>query len=192
MQRIASILRLEGPRFDDTTIKRLDLVNVANRNAGLLIEESNDLRLLLFARAKTAAICAIELRRLDEATSEELSLTPNLRAAISIGPVLIGEKQVTGDAVEIAQNLASTLRPGDIFVSRSCREALGDQLPVDFEPLREEISFGYRLVVDSNEILSAIRHENPMAPDWSWRVTLPLIGMMIFITLSWIWFNMPD
>ena len=192
MQKIATILRLEGPVFDADTLLRLDLDVAANRNSGLLVKSTDDHLLLLFPRAKSAVTCAIELQRMDIRTATEQKLPPLLKAAVALAPVSINEDRVEGDAVEIAANLATILKPGDVFVSGGCREIIGDGLPIDYEPLREGSSTGYRVLVDANEILSAIRHENPVPPDWSWKITVPLLAILLLIGLSWIWFNLPD
>jgi class 3 adenylate cyclase len=192
MQKIASILRLEGPVFDAGTLARLELDVAANRNSGLLVKSAEDHLLLLFPRAKSAVTCAVELQRIDAGTSAEQKMPALLRGAVALAPVSIREDIVEGDAVEIAANLATILEPGDVFVSGGCREIIGDGLPVDYEPLREGSSAGYRVLVDANEILSAIRHENPVPPDWSWKIAVPMIAMMLLIGLSWIWFNLPE
>ncbi|MBT3791348.1 MAG: hypothetical protein HOF94_23410 [Alphaproteobacteria bacterium] len=192
MQKIAAILRLECPSFDDPTIARLEFDETVHRNAGLVVGETDTVRTILFMRAKSAAVCAVELRRQDKTSLSGPDRTSVLRSAISLGPVLIGEATVDGDAIEIAENLATILEPGDIFVSGSCRNALADNLPVDYEQLREKASAGFRLVVDDNEVLSAIRHENPVAPDWNWKIPLPVFSMLILIVAGWFWFNMPD
>ena len=192
MQRIASILRLEGLAFDDATLGRLEFATTVNRNAGLVIIANETDQMLLFASPKSAVICAIELRRLDETTSIDQGLSAQLRGAVSLGPVTIQEDQVTGDALEIADNMATNLTAGDIFVSRSCRETLGEKLPVDYSRLRADAAAGYRVIVDANEVLSAIRHKNPVPPDWSWKITAPLIGIAIIVVAAWIWFNIPD
>ena len=189
MQKIAAILQLEGPVFDADTDARLEFAETINRNAGLVVRETDQERVILFMAAKSAAKCAIELRRLDETSARDLNIAATLRSAVSLGPVTIGQKTVDGDAVEIAANLATILEPGDIFVSTTCRKALADKIPVDYTQLRENPASGYRLVVDSNEVLSAIRHENPEAPAWSWKVTLPAFSMLIFVTLAWFWFH---
>jgi class 3 adenylate cyclase len=192
MQRIAVILRLEGPAFNDAVLEHLDFEVVIQRNGGMVTDEGENLKVLLFHRAKSAVTCAIELRRLDESASREHGTPSLLRSAVALGPVTISESRVDGDAVEIAANLATILTPGDIFVSGNCREVLADNLPVDYEPLGETAARGYRVLVDANEILSAIRHPDPIAPDWSWKVSVPIIAMLMFITLAWIWFNLPD
>ena len=192
MQKIAAILHLEGPVFDVDTQARLAFAETVHRNAGLVVGETDQGRVILFMRAKSAAICAVELRRLDETSANDLNIAALLRSAISLGPVTIGQETVDGDAVEIAANLATILEPGDIFVSATCRMALVDKIPVDYTQLRENPSSGYRLVVDSNEVLSAIRHQNPVAPAWSWKVTIPMFSLIILITLAWFWFNTPD
>ena len=192
MQKIAAILRLECPSFDDPTKARLEFDETVHRNAGLVVAETDTVQTILFMRAKSAAVCAVELRRQDKISMSGADRGPVLRGAISLGPVLIGETTVDGDAVEIAENLATILEPGDIFVSGSCRTALGDRLPVDYEQLRENASAGFRLVVDDNEVLSAIRHENPVAPDWNLKITIPLFSMLILIVAGWFWFNTAD
>jgi class 3 adenylate cyclase len=192
MQKIAAILQLEGPVFDAGTEARLEFAETVHRNAGLVVRETDQGRVILFMRAKSAAICAIELRRLDETSATDLNIAALLCGAISLGPVTIAQETVDGDAVEVAANLATILEPGDIFVSGTCRKALADKIPVDYTQLRENPSSGYRLVVDSNEVLSAIRHENPVPPAWSWKVTMPAFSMVFFVTLAWFWFNASD
>jgi class 3 adenylate cyclase len=189
MQKVAAILHLEGPVFDTDTETRLEFAETLNRNGGLVVKETDRGRIILFMAAKSAAICAIELRRLDETSARELNIAALLRCAISLGPVTISQETVNGDAVEVAANIATILEPGDIFVSATCREALADKIPVDYTQLRENPSSGYRLLVDANEVLSAIRHENPEAPAWSWKITLPAFSMLIFVTLAWFWFH---
>jgi len=187
MQRVAAILHLQGLRFDPTTLERLEFEEVAHRNAGLVVREADKSLVLLFTTAKAAIICAVELRRRDRISSAEQKTAELLRGAISLGPVTIGQDDVNGDAMDIAASLVRLCEPGDILISGTCRDAVGDRLPVDYELLENT---AFRLDVDDNEILSAIRHKNPVAPDWSWKVMLPMISMLIFIALSWIWFSM--
>ena len=66
MQKIAAILRLECPSFDDPTIARLEFDETVHRNAGLVVGETDTVRTILFMRAKSAAVCAVELRRQDK------------------------------------------------------------------------------------------------------------------------------
>jgi class 3 adenylate cyclase len=192
MQKTAAILHLQGPEFDALTVSRLELAEAVNRNRGLVVKETTDVRIVLFPQPKSAVTCAIELRRLDETSSREQALPALLCSAIAYGPVTIHLEAVSGDAVEIADNLASILEPGDVFVSGSGRRAIDDKLPVDYEPLRENSTTGYRVLVDANEVLSAIRYENPVAPDWGWKIMVPMIAMLTFIAFSWFWIFLPD
>ena len=191
MQRTAAILRLRGPVFDDQTAERLELETTTHRNSGLVVEQQDDRLTILFTRAKSAIICAIELQRLDATSAREKGLPMLLGGTIGFGPINIDEDVVSGDAVEIADNLMSVMKPGDVLVSGGCRELLGESVPVGYEPLRDDPATGYRVIVDENEILSAIKHKNPVPPDWSWKIALPMVGVLLVIGFSWIWFNMP-
>ena len=191
MQKFAAILVLEGPVFDEGTLDRLELETSVHRNSGLIIDQRDSRLTLLFTRTKQAVVCAIELQRLDKLTATEKNLPVLLRGAVAYGPVTVDGENVSGDAVEIAGNLASIMKVGDVLVSGGGREKIGSDLPIDYEPLRDDPATGYRVLVDDNEILSAIRHKNPVPPDWSWKVAVPMTVMLLIIGLSWIWFNMP-
>jgi adenylate cyclase len=115
------------------------LFPIIEAHDGLLVKAEADSLILLFKRSELALECSIAMQHACQQLSarrvpEEQVL---LCVGIGFGAVLrVGESDVYGEEVNAASKLGEdTARAGEILVTRSVREQVGDRVGVTFEPL---------------------------------------------------------
>jgi adenylate cyclase len=107
---------------------------------GRVVKNTGDGLLAEFASVVDAVRCAAEIQRrmvdreLD--TPEERRI--RFRVGVNLGDVIAEEHDIFGDGVNIAARLEGLSAPGDICVSGTVRDHIGDRLPYAFEDMGEQ------------------------------------------------------
>lgn len=60
------------------------------------------------------------------------------RVGINLGDIIVEEGDIFGDGVNVAVRLETLARPGEIYVSASVREQVGERLPIMFADIGEQ------------------------------------------------------
>jgi len=107
---------------------------------GRIVKNTGDGFLAKFASVVDAVRCAVEIQRgmaergLDVPDERRI----RFRIGINLGDVIVEEKDIFGDGVNIAARLEALAEPGGICVSGVVRDQIGDKLPYPFEDMGEQ------------------------------------------------------
>jgi class 3 adenylate cyclase/TolB-like protein len=108
---------------------------------GRIVKTTGDGLLAEFPSAVEAVACAITIQRglasRNTGTAEEKRLT--FRIGINIGDIIIEDKDIFGDGVNVAARLETLCEPGGLCISRAVRDQVRDKLPVSFDDLGEQV-----------------------------------------------------
>jgi TolB-like protein/class 3 adenylate cyclase len=107
---------------------------------GRVVKNTGDGLLAEFSSIVNAVRCAIEMQR---GVAERNALVPadkriEFRIGINLGDVIVEEHDIFGDGVNIAARLEGLAKPGEVCVSGTVRDHIGDRLPYAFEDMGEQ------------------------------------------------------
>src|SRR6266404_3942876 len=107
---------------------------------GRIVKTTGDGVLAEFASVVDAVRCAGEIQRAmadrDLDLAEERRL--RFRIGVNLGDVIADGNDIYGDGVNIAVRLEGLAAPGNIYVSGTVRDHIGDRLPYVFEDMGEQ------------------------------------------------------
>jgi adenylate cyclase len=107
---------------------------------GRIVQTSGDGLLVEFASVVDAVRCAVEIQRemaqRNAGVPQERSI--EFRIGINLGDIMVDEKDIFGDGVNVAARLEALAEPGGICVSRVVRDQVRDKLAVSFESMGEQ------------------------------------------------------
>jgi adenylate cyclase len=107
---------------------------------GRIVKTTGDGMLVEFASVVDAVRCAVDIQR---QMAERNSNVPaerriEFRVGLNVGDIIIDDRDIYGDGVNIAARLESLAAPGGICVSRSVRDQVRDRLDFSFEDMGEQ------------------------------------------------------
>lgn len=107
---------------------------------GRIVKTTGDGILVEFASVVDAVRCAVDIQRL---MAERNADTPQdrqikFRIGLNVGDIIIDDKDICGDGVNIAARLEALAEPGGICVSRVVRDQVRDKLDFFFEDMGEQ------------------------------------------------------
>jgi adenylate cyclase len=107
---------------------------------GRIVKNTGDGLLAEFASVVDAVRCAVEVQRgmIDREPMVTDEWRIRFRIGINLGDVIVEEKDIFGDGVNIAARLEALAEPGGICVSGVVRDQIGDKLPYPFEDIGEQ------------------------------------------------------
>jgi len=107
---------------------------------GRIVKNTGDGLLAEFASVIDAVRCAVEVQRamIDREPMVTDERRIRFRIGINLGDVIVEEKDIFGDGVNIAARLEALAEPGGICVSGVVRDQIGDKLPYPFEDMGEQ------------------------------------------------------
>src|SRR5215831_944270 len=107
---------------------------------GRTVKNTGDGLLAEFASVIDAVRCAVEVQRamVDREPMVAGHRRIRFRVGINLGDVIVEEKDIFGDGVNIAARLEALAEPGGICVSGVVRDQIGDKLPYPFEDMGEQ------------------------------------------------------
>jgi len=107
---------------------------------GRIVKTTGDGVLVEFASVVDAVRCAVDIQRLmaerNAAVPQERRI--EFRIGLNVGDIIIDNKDIYGDGVNIAARLEALAAPGGICVSRVVRDQVRDKLDFSFEDMGEQ------------------------------------------------------
>jgi class 3 adenylate cyclase/TolB-like protein len=119
---------------------RRELIDpLIGQHRGRILKTTGDGMLIEFASVVDAVRCAVVVQRGMEDRNANLPEAERirLRIGINLGDVMVDEGDMFGDGVNVAARIEALAAPGEICVSYSVREQVGEKLPVRFTDLGE-------------------------------------------------------
>ena len=109
------------------------------QHRGRIFKTTGDGILIEFASVVDAVRCAVVMQQGMEDRNSNLPEPARIlfRVGINLGDVIIDEGDIFGDGVNVAARLQALAEPGEICVSASVREQIGEKLPISFADLGE-------------------------------------------------------
>src|ERR1700737_2249192 len=110
-----------------------------SQHRGRTVKNTGDGLLAEFVSIVDAVRCAVEIQRgmidREPAVPEEHRI--RFRIGVNLGDVIVEERDIFGDGVNVAARLEALAEPGGVFVSNTVYEHVRDRLPFAFEDLGE-------------------------------------------------------
>src|SRR6266702_1180106 len=96
--------------------------------------------LVEFASVVDAVRCAVEIQRgmADRNAGVPQDKRIEFRVGINLGDIIVEDKDIFGDGVNVAARLEALAEPGGICVSRGVRDPVRDKLGFTFEDIGEQ------------------------------------------------------
>lgn len=121
---------------------RLELIDpVIAKNKGRIIKTTGDGLLVEFQSVTDAVQCAAEIQRRMSRRNSDVppARMIQFRIGINVGDVIVEGSDIFGDGVNVAARMESLAEPGEIYVSASVRDQVGQRLDsIDFGDLGEK------------------------------------------------------
>src|SRR5919206_3859624 len=107
---------------------------------GRIVKTTGDGLLVEFASVVDAVRCAVDIQRqmADRNAAIPQDRRIEFRIGINIGDIIIDDKDIYGDGVNIAARLEGLAAPGGTCVSRVVRDQVRDKLDFSFEDMGEQ------------------------------------------------------
>jgi adenylate cyclase len=170
---------------------RRELIDpLIDQHRGRIFKTTGDGMLIEFASVVDAVRCAVVVQQGMEDRNANLpeSARIRLRIGINVGDVMVDEGDMFGDGVNVAARIEALAAPGEICVSASVREQVGEKLPIRFADMGEH---GVKNIARPVRVYRVGKGgEPPIGPvDDTARVPLPLpdkpsIAVLPFANLS--------
>jgi len=107
---------------------------------GRIVKTTGDGILVEFASVVDAVRCAVDIQR--QIAERNAQAPPErrieFRIGLNVGDIIIDDKDIFGDGVNIAARLQALAEPGGICVSRIVRDEVRDKLDFSFEDMGEQ------------------------------------------------------
>ena len=119
---------------------RRELIDpLINQHHGRIVKTTGDGMLIEFASVVDAVRCAVVMQQGMEDRNANLRKPSGsaFASASIVGDVIVDEGDIFGDGVNVAARLEALAEPGEICVSASVREQVGEKLPIGFADLGE-------------------------------------------------------
>jgi adenylate cyclase len=173
---IAGYSRLMGTDEEGTLARlkacRRDLIDpgIAGHR-GRIVKTTGDGFLIEFSSPVEAVRWAVEMQQGMIERNAEIPDERRIRfrVGINLGDVIVDDKDLYGDAVNIAARLETLADPGGICISRAVQEQIRDRLPLPFEDSGEQsvknIARPIRVYALSADAIATLpKVEMPVAP----------------------------
>src|ERR1700746_795245 len=142
---VAGYSRLMGAD-EEGTHERLrahfrELVNPKiTEHRGRIVKNTGDGLLAEFSSVVDAVRCAVELPRRMAAREPDVPEERRIRfrIGVNLGDVIVEERDIFGDGVNVAARLEALAEAGGICISRTVRDQVRDKLPYSIEDLGEQ------------------------------------------------------
>ena len=141
---VAGYSRLMGEDEEGTLAAlkahRRELIDpLLTQHQGRIVKTTGDGMLIEFPSVIDAVRCAVVIQQgMDDrnaGTADGRRI--RFRIGINLGDIIIEDGDIFGDGVNVAARLEGLAQPGEVYVSASVREQLGEKLPVGFTDMGE-------------------------------------------------------
>ena len=119
---------------------RRELIDpLIDQHRGRIFKTTGDGMLIEFASVVEAVRCAVVVQKGMEDRNANLPESERIRfrIGINVGDVMVDEGDMFGDGVNVAARIEALAAPGEICVSASVREQVGEKLPIRFTDFGE-------------------------------------------------------
>src|SRR5215471_3820379 len=119
---------------------RRELIDpLIDQHRGRIFKTTGDGMLIEFASVVDAVRCAVVVQRGMDDRNANLAEREciRFRIGINLGDVMVDEGDMFGDGVNVAARIEALAAPGEICVSASVREQVGEKLPIGFADFGE-------------------------------------------------------
>ena len=119
---------------------RRELIDpLITQHQGRIVKTTGDGMLIEFASVVDAVRCAVVVQQGMEDRNANIPEGQRIRfrVGINLGDIIIDEGDIFGDGVNVAARIEALAAPGEICVSASVREQVGEKLPIGFADLGE-------------------------------------------------------
>ena len=124
----------EGTHLRLTDYVKILIEPAVAEHRGRLVRSMGDGMLVEFDSALDAVRCGVDIQRaLTEQESLETNQRIQLRIGINTGDVIVDERDIYGNSINIAARLEGLAEPGQIYVTRSVRDQLRGYPTLAFE-----------------------------------------------------------
>ena len=119
---------------------RRELIDpLLGQHKGRIVKTTGDGMLVEFASVIDAVRCAVVIQ---QGMEERNAGVPDgqrirFRVGINLGDIIVEDGDIFGDGVNVAARLEALANPGEIYVSASVRDQIGEKLPVGFADMGE-------------------------------------------------------
>jgi adenylate cyclase len=141
---VAGYSRLMGMDEEGTLaalkLHRRELIDpLIAQHQGRIVKTTGDGLLIEFASVVDAVRCAVVVQQgmKDRNADVPESRAISFRVGINIGDIIVDDGDIFGDGVNVAARLEALAAPGEICVSASVREQIGEKLPIAFADMGE-------------------------------------------------------
>jgi adenylate cyclase len=142
---IAGYSRLMGADEEGTLaslkILRRDLIDPkVKEHRGRIVKTTGDGILIEFPSVVEAVRCAVEVQQSIFERNADVPKDRRIefRVGVNLGDIIVEDKDIYGDGVNIAARLEGLAEPGGVCISRTVRNQVRDKLPYAFEDLGEQ------------------------------------------------------
>jgi adenylate cyclase len=114
---------------------RRELIDpLLTQHHGRIFKTTGDGILIEFASVIDAVRCAVVIQQGMEERNTSVAQSRRIlfRVGINLGDIIVEEGDIFGDGVNVAARLETLAQPGEIYVSGSVREQVGEKLPISF------------------------------------------------------------
>jgi adenylate cyclase len=107
---------------------------------GRIVKTTGDGILVEFASVVDAVRCAVDIQRQIAERNVQVPSEQRIefRIGLNVGDIIIDDKDIYGDGVNIAARLQALAQPGGICVSRIVRDEVRDKLDFSFEDMGDQ------------------------------------------------------
>jgi adenylate cyclase len=119
---------------------RRELIDpLIDQHRGRIFKTTGDGMLIEFASVVDAVRCAVVVQQgmADRNANLPESERIRFRIGINLGDIMVDEGDMFGDGVNVAARIEALAAPGEVCVSASVREQIGEKLPIGFADLGE-------------------------------------------------------
>ena len=158
------------------------------KHRGRIVQTAGDSLLVEFASVVDAVRCAVEMQREMSGRNADVPAERRIefRIGINLGDIIVDEKDIAGDGVNIAARLEALAESGGICVSRVVRDQVRDKLAVSFADMGEQQVKNIARPVRTYRILLDDRTSAPLPQAAAARtlVDRPSIAVLPFKNVS--------
>jgi adenylate cyclase len=119
---------------------RRELIDpLIDQHRGRIFKTTGDGMLIEFGSVVDAVRCAVVVQRGMDDRNAHLADSERIRfrIGINLGDIMVDEGDMFGDGVNVAARIEALAAPGEICVSASVREQVGEKLPIGFADFGE-------------------------------------------------------
>jgi TolB-like protein/Flp pilus assembly protein TadD len=124
----------------DLKAHRRELIDpLLAQHKGRIVKTTGDGILIEFASVIDAVRCAVVIQQ--GMVERNVGVTQDrrilFRIGINLGDIIVEDGDIFGDGVNVAARLEALARPGEVYVSASVRDQVGEKLPIGFVDVGE-------------------------------------------------------